>query len=55
MAKVVKFIGKISKSGEDRNVIIIPKGHKEETDKMKGNFVWIVVSEIDVVGATDAG
>ena len=50
MAREIKFIGKVSKSGEDRNVIIIPKGYKKESDKMKGKFLWIVVSEIELSG-----
>jgi hypothetical protein len=41
----LKFIGKISKSGTDRNVVIIPKQFKKETDKIRGKDVLIIIED----------
>jgi hypothetical protein len=41
----LRFIAKISKSGEDRNIIIIPKDLKEKTDKMKGKHISVLIND----------
>jgi hypothetical protein len=41
----LKFVASLSKSGKDRNIIIIPKQFKKETDKLLGKQIKVILDD----------